>query len=81
MAKDRVSTRDLVDTLRRLGFSEKRRQGSHVIFEHKKTGYMVTVATNRPFVPLIVLRTIQRGLEYHNILSPKSSGHTLLSDQ
>lgn len=80
MPKDRVSTRNLVHALRKLGFSEKQKLGSHVIFEHKNTGFILTVATDRSFVPLIVLRTIKRSLEYHNIIPPKSEGPTIFSD-
>jgi|NGEPerStandDraft_6_1074524.scaffolds.fasta_scaffold276178_2 predicted RNA binding protein YcfA (HicA-like mRNA interferase family) len=65
-----ISTRELVDALRATGFVEKSKSGSHLMFRHERTGLLVTIPTDRPFVPLVHLRNISQQLHNYRINPP-----------
>jgi predicted RNA binding protein YcfA (HicA-like mRNA interferase family) len=69
MAKNGVTTRELVNALRDLNFVERERRGDHVMFAHKDKGVLVTVPTSHQFVPLVHLRAIEKSLEGFDIIS------------
>ena len=69
MAKTGVTTRELINALRDLNFTERERRGSHVMFAHKGKGVLVTVPTSRQFVPLVHLLAIEKSLEGFDIIS------------
>jgi predicted RNA binding protein YcfA (HicA-like mRNA interferase family) len=71
MPKKNISPRDLSAVLKQLGFREAVKKGSHVLFRHQRTNLIVSVPTGQPFVPLVVIRTIIRSLDYHEIASPR----------
>jgi predicted RNA binding protein YcfA (HicA-like mRNA interferase family) len=65
----RVTTRDLVGVLKQLGFDEAAKRGGHTLFQHRKKGAAVTVPTDRPYVPMVHFRTIERTMENYDIIS------------
>jgi predicted RNA binding protein YcfA (HicA-like mRNA interferase family) len=72
MPNDRVTPRNLATALRKLGFVDSARKGSHHLFRHQSTGLIVSLPTGRPFVPIFVVRAIQRSLELHKIIAPSN---------
>jgi len=69
MPKRAVTTRDLVGVLKQLGFNEAAKRGGHTLFQHRKKGAAVTVPTDRPYVPMVHFRTIERTMENYDIIS------------
>jgi len=69
MSKRAVTTRNLVHVLKQLGFNEAARRGGHTLFQHRKKGAAVTVPTDRPYVPMVHFRTIERTMENYDIIS------------
>jgi predicted RNA binding protein YcfA (HicA-like mRNA interferase family) len=69
MAKDvrGISVRDLVEKLRSLGFVNQTKSGSHLVLRHSRSGLLLTVPTDRPFVPLVHVRAIQEQLRNYRI--------------
>jgi predicted RNA binding protein YcfA (HicA-like mRNA interferase family) len=69
MAKQLVTTRDMVRVLRELGFSESDRLGAPTLFHHRKKGASVTLPTSRSYVPTVHLRAIEQTMENYDIIS------------
>jgi predicted RNA binding protein YcfA (HicA-like mRNA interferase family) len=69
MAKG-ITTRDFSRMLKKLGFVEVRRSGSHVLFRHSDTGLLATLPDNsKGEVPLFVARGILKQIQNYDIAS------------
>jgi predicted RNA binding protein YcfA (HicA-like mRNA interferase family) len=55
--------------LRKLGFVEVRRAGSHVLARHPGTGLVVTFSDQRGKIPRFVARAIVKQIENYHIAS------------
>jgi predicted RNA binding protein YcfA (HicA-like mRNA interferase family) len=64
-----ITTKDFQRMLKKLGFVELRRKGSHVLYRHSGTGLLATVPENKGEVPPFVARGILKQIEYYEIAS------------
>lgn len=67
----RLSTREFVNALRAMGFVEKAKAGSHLMLRHHRTGLLVTLPTDRAFVPIVHIRAITEQLRNYRITTPE----------
>ena len=68
---DATSTREMLEALRGIGFVEASRHGSHLMLRHQKTGLLVTLPTDRAYVPLVYMRAILQQLINYRIETPE----------
>jgi predicted RNA binding protein YcfA (HicA-like mRNA interferase family) len=71
MPSERVTPRDISIALKKLGFREKAKRGSHVLYQHPGTDLILILPTGQRYVPLIIIRTIERSLENFDIVKPR----------
>ena len=67
---DRISTRNLVNAMRAVGFVDKSRYGSHLVLRHQSTGLLLTIPTDRSFVPVVHIQAIKQQLRNYRIEVP-----------
>lgn len=70
MPSKQVTAREMVEALRKLGFRESAKRGDHVLFQHPKSGVILSLPTGERHVRLVVIRAIERSLENFDIVSP-----------
>jgi predicted RNA binding protein YcfA (HicA-like mRNA interferase family) len=69
--RNAISPHEMVNALRGIGFVDASRRSGHLVLRHQKTGLLVTLPTDRPYVPLVHIRAIMQQLVNYKIDLPE----------